>query len=225
MDRERLMGGHISRLTSRREQEAIRLGERAQNHEVEQRRLQSIREKKAEPFKALSARNQVVLGIVSQLTEHGAHMRLKDDLRNKEVVVIGKHPRTTLTPDHTAVCGVTEIRRPNRRGNYSDDSISAEFAFAIVPTSEVNRFTQYPHNLHTPNQPGVTLFDPEESPTKLSILSVPDNSSALTRGFKLRRLDDEVTQSERNLQMVLEALHDPELNPHLQTQAEPARAH
>ena len=229
MDRDRLMGGYVEHSAQEIEEIALRQAQaqaKAEKRERKERQKQERAITKAEkirgPFGRLLNRNDAVIEAVDKLTlKSDPYYDLAKEDRRKVVVVIDKHPETEMTPDHYAVCGVTSVGRKDWSNNYPCDRVSAEFAFAIVPASELESIINSPHHLHDSRTPGI-LFDPEESPSTREIRQTQAYPRPLGKGIAFVRLNRSISQAETNLALVMDAVSDHRLNAHLYSADEAA---
>jgi hypothetical protein len=217
MDKNRLFGGRVNEMLPKLLEDKARLDTEAR---VERERKKIEEERKA-PFKAVTSRAWQMASPMQYLVSSGVEVQYgkSREFRKKVIVVMGKHRVTEATPDHTVLCGLTQIEQADR--NQKDPLFTAkpEFAFAIVPTEMVEHFVLDPHDLHNPNHGNVIRFDPEVGYSAANVEKAANdvayNNDTVIRESALRGAIAILDQSQANLHMLAEFLYSPELNSHL----------
>jgi hypothetical protein len=144
------------------------------------------------------------------------------------LVVLGDAPKSDVTPDHVAVC-LSAIQRPVAYRNVTNDAnqFKAVFTFVLIPRESLQgviEATGYPLDGIPTN--GLIRRD-EASNAGYEIRSAKgqaespwDNDKGRNDSRRMYRNLHDMTQTykqfEANLDWVMTAAADPELNPHLQ---------
>lgn len=234
MDTKKLFGGFVSEKVAENEARVAR----AQEAEARRIAQMELREQRRQPFIPVVERISKVIESVREVTSgaetivigegYGTDNRFGKEFRRKVVVVMGKHPETELTPEHTVLCGLTLLNRRSETA-YPDHADQVEFSFAIVPTEKVAHFIEDPHDLHNPRLDDVIRFEAEET-TTVGHISRETNSAIGSeveeyRQEKLRSLTELVESAEANWDIVNKTIGSKILNPHLHLTSSVIRDH
>lgn len=196
------------------------------------------------PFGKLAERGSLALDTLGDFVTGGKRWGITGGYSNEEIighgqgklVVMGDVKVTPATPDHVGVC-LASILDYNSKRNFAYTKNSSwrkyavpEFRFAVIPRDtlpEVIDEESYP--LHK-SIVGTDIILTVETFDTLSRIDANKNGSPYTptgsrhmrrNGAKkykhlLQATTTNVEQFEQNLEMVLEAAANPDLNPHLQ---------
>lgn len=237
---------HENKAVKKRDKAAARAAIRAARQaELEQAQEKAHNERQA-AFTELDDRNTAVITKAGDFTKSGVVWRPTRRKNSNEpkikkqghIVVLEAAPQTDATPDHVVVALVSTVES---RSHYEEDESNdpdntrVQFRFTYIPRGQLERVVaatdgQYPLDLVSDDERALTTMDEE---TYFS--SKYDHTNRLKKlgsdlnwnGYGTRKQEKAYRQGlanaslivdtmEHNLNWVLEAAANPDLNPHLQ---------
>lgn len=205
-------------------------------------------ERRQGAFESLGKRNTAVIDEVRAFTKGGAvwNVDSKGGYANRirkqgKVVILAPAPKSKVTPDHVAVCLVSslEVWDPDYVYNMKADRKAAQFRFAFAPRNRLDKVVgevdRYPFSSIPADE--LVCRDEDTYYDQYSRYGGGDESSLSSRGRSLnsgyttsrikraaykvglRECTATIEAVEHDLEWVLQAASDTDLNPHLRFQA------